>query len=75
MTKGKMSTSKAIKETLKKKKKKSAQQVTKTINESGIIPDFSRRNYLRSLRKVRPYRENDRKETKFIYFYMAGEFL
>ena len=72
MTKGKMSTSKAIKETLKKKKKKSAQQVAKTIDESGTNPDSVDATIYNHYVKFDLTGKMTDKETRFIYFYMAG---
>jgi hypothetical protein len=72
MAKGKMSTSKAIKETLKKKKKKSSQQVPKTIKESGNIPDSIDISINNHNEKLDLTGKMTDKETRFIYFYMAG---
>jgi hypothetical protein len=72
MAKGKISTKQAIKQTLKKKKKKPAPQVPEIINKSeenqGII-DISDDNLCG---KYDLKEDMTDKELRFIYFYLAG---
>ena len=72
MAKGKMSTKQAIKQTLKKKKKKPAAQVSEIIDESGNNPDLGDVSICNHYVKFDLTGKMTDKETRFIYFYMAG---
>jgi hypothetical protein len=73
MAKGKMSTAKAIKETLRKKKKKPSTQLPKTIDESGNNPGVIDVSNEVCLENCDLAGDMTLRELKFVEIYLSGQ--
>jgi hypothetical protein len=73
MAKGKMSTAKAIKETLKKKKKKPAPQVPKTIKKLENLPEAIHTSDEDCLENCDLAGDMTLRELKFVEIYLSGQ--